>query len=234
MKIVTALRMAFKNRPWLIFFTALGGVEILILLWGLLTNHGFGRRYLLLAASTTFFLAAFAGGALTTLYGRLIAIALVFCWLGDFAGSYYFLLSIVSFLAAHLVLIAAFFLHGVEGRRLYKALAAFVLISAGIFLWLNPHLTAEFYYPVIAYIAAITLMASCAYGVRPSHTAAIIVWGACLFYLSDIFVARARFVSPGVINSIGCYPLYYSACFLFAISAAVYQTKDIDSMIPES
>ncbi|MEW6238550.1 MAG: lysoplasmalogenase [Candidatus Omnitrophota bacterium] len=225
-KIVNALRTAFKNRPWLIAFTALGGMEILVLLWGLLTNHGFGRRYLLLAASTTFILAAIAGGALSILYGRLIALALVFCWLGDYAGSYIFLLSIASFLAAHLALIAAFFLHGVERQRLFKALAVFVPISVGIFLWLNPYLTEVFYYPVIAYIVVITIMASCAFGARPSPVAAILVWGACLFYISDIFVARARFVSPGVVNSIGCYPLYYSACFLFAISPAACRNQD--------
>jgi len=43
--------------------------------------------------------------------------------------------------------------------------------------------------------------------------------GAVCFYVSDIFVARGQFIGPSPWNAFGCYPLYYGACFLLALSA---------------
>ena len=46
----------------------------------------------------------------------------------------------------------------------------------------------------------------------------ILIPGAILFYVSDIFVARQRFVSAGYSNSILGLPQYYTAVWCFAVS----------------
>jgi hypothetical protein len=40
--------------------------------------------------------------------------------------------------------------------------------------------------------------------------------GALLFYLSDLLVARDRFVRPGIVNRVVGLPLYYAAQLLLA------------------
>jgi uncharacterized membrane protein YhhN len=42
--------------------------------------------------------------------------------------------------------------------------------------------------------------------------------GAVMFAVSDIFVARDRFVSPSVANRLWGLPLYYAAQLIFALS----------------
>jgi hypothetical protein len=42
--------------------------------------------------------------------------------------------------------------------------------------------------------------------------------GAILFFVSDIFVARWKFVDTSGINALFCYPMYYTACVLLALS----------------
>ena len=48
----------------------------------------------------------------------------------------------------------------------------------------------------------------------------MVLAGAVLFFLSDLGVARDRFVSPGVWNRAVGLPLYYGAQLLLAASVA--------------
>ncbi|OQB99469.1 MAG: YhhN-like protein [Candidatus Hydrogenedentes bacterium ADurb.Bin101] len=45
--------------------------------------------------------------------------------------------------------------------------------------------------------------------------------GALIFLISDIFVARWKFVDPSAINAFFCYPLYYISCALIALTISV-------------
>ena len=101
-----------------------------------------------------------------------------------------------------------------------------VLAASGgvVWRWLAPRLD-EMALPVLAYIVVISIMAVGAFGVAgnaaiPAPVRFSVLGGAVLFYLPDIFVARQRFVVNAAINRWAGLPLYYSAQFLLALSAA--------------
>jgi uncharacterized membrane protein YhhN len=80
--------------------------------------------------------------------------------------------------------------------------------------------------PVIFYIAVITSMVIAAGSVlldtELSRNARFMVFsGALLFYLSDIFVARNRFLGKAFINRLLGLPLYYTGQFLLAFSVGL-------------
>ncbi len=73
--------------------------------------------------------------------------------------------------------------------------------------------------------AAAIPMVVAAVGSRPGAGYGLIALGAVIFFVFDIFVARGKFVAPGSINTVICYPLYYSACLLLAHSVRIHQPK---------
>ena len=75
--------------------------------------------------------------------------------------------------------------------------------------------------PVLAYVVIITLMVALASGMSWRWGMWAAVLGALIFYVSDIFVARERFVSPGPINGLIGLPLYYAGQLLLAWSAGM-------------
>lgn len=77
-------------------------------------------------------------------------------------------------------------------------------------------------FPVLVYIVAISLMAMFAAGVREGHGGLLILLGAVAFYVSDIFVARWKFVDTSSVNAYFCHPLYYAACLMLAFSVLAY------------
>ena len=80
--------------------------------------------------------------------------------------------------------------------------------------------------PVLTYLVAISLMVALGYGAMsaalargvPAPISALLLIAPLAFYLSDLAVARDRFVSPGLVNRICGLPLYYAAQILFAVS----------------
>jgi uncharacterized membrane protein YhhN len=194
------------------------------------------------AASTGFIATALAAGATDTTFGIWVLVALCLGWLGDIAlvsaRRTWFLLGLGSFLLSHLAYIGAF-----STERPHALVA--VLVAAGLLVpaglvgrWLWPHLGADMRGPVVAYIAVITAMVAAAAGavagIGPALPATAVlttgeptarwVWqtavmaAAVAFYLSDVSVARDRFVAPGFGNRIWGLPLYYAAQLLFALS----------------
>jgi uncharacterized membrane protein YhhN len=80
--------------------------------------------------------------------------------------------------------------------------------------------------PVVAYILVISAMLAAATNFgwvwrSAGPAAAMAVSGALSFYLSDLFVARDRFVSTGIQNRYAGLPLYYAGQFLLAYSTAM-------------
>jgi uncharacterized membrane protein YhhN len=75
--------------------------------------------------------------------------------------------------------------------------------------------------PVIAYIVVISVMVILAFGTINGARNWLIPIGATLFFVSDLFVARNRFVSPGIVNPSLGLPLYYTAQVLLALSVSV-------------
>jgi uncharacterized membrane protein YhhN len=81
--------------------------------------------------------------------------------------------------------------------------------------------------PVLVYVMAITVMISGAWSVLGDFyltgLGQIMVFvGAVCFYVSDVFVARDRFLKKKFINRLIGLPLYYSGQFLLAFSVGFF------------
>ena len=174
-------------------------------------------------ASVGFLVTAISAGATESLYGRLVLLALGLCWLGDVllisttqAG---FLAGLFSFVAGHLAYMAAFTTAGVHPYALLGLCVGLCVPAAVVHRWLRPHLPDYMVWPTRAYIAVITCMvaaAGAAWATQPYAWRAPV--GAVLFYLSDLCVARHRFVTPQWRNKLFGLPLYYVAQLLLACS----------------
>lgn len=196
--------------------TALG---VTGLLFGPRPPVAMGRTAYVLVASTGFLGAALTAGALRTVYGRWMLVGLVGCWAGDVLGrEVSFTSSAVAFLLGHLAFMMGFSTMGIRAVHFLRAGGAALVASLAAVAWLAPHLEAADYALVLPYVAVITAMVACAGGVwarPPGHLAAV---GAVVFYISDLFVARWQYVGGGWENGLFCYPLYYTACLLLALS----------------
>jgi len=181
-----------------------------------LARRGDIARPLAVTASTCFVLIAVVGGGLRFNYGRWVLLALGLCWLGDVIGPGNFMAGLVAFLLAHFAFMGAFYTRGLATAKALWALAVVLAASAGALHWLLPHVAGNDKVLVAAYAGAIGLMVVFAGGACHGRAGRLSLIAAVVFYVSDLFVARWRFVSPGRINALFCYPLYYSACILFA------------------
>lgn len=176
-------------------------------------------------ASAAFVWFALASGALLSWYGHLVLVALVLCLVGDLfllatRRGALFQAGIAAFLLGHLVFALAFLQlpHTTGGI----ALGALVMLAfaAATLRWLGPHLPGPFVWPVRAYVAAIWAMVSLAIAASVGAASPLIGLAAAGFALSDVSVARDRFVAPGFGNRLWGLPLYYLCQLLLAGSVA--------------
>ncbi len=163
-------------------------------------------------------------------YGFILA-GLLFCMAGDvflifFLSRKLFMVGLVSFLAGHILYNIAFFSMGSPGPLTVIIAMLCIAIGVAVFLWLRPYLGAMII-PVIAYIAIISMMvigaASLVGNEHLNFTGrALVFCGAILFYVSDIFVARHRFVKKEYLNRLAGLPMYYAAQFMIAYSIGFF------------
>lgn len=172
-----------------------------------------------MAASSGFLALAWQAGAFKSAFGVALFAGLVLSWWGDlfllFPG--YFLWGLVAFFLAHVAYSAAFLLHGLHWGWVAAAL---MLLAVPLFLlyhWLMPHV-GSLRIPVQAYMAIISLMTVLGCGTAGRRGTLLILTGALLFFASDIFVARGRFVQPGPLNGLIGLPLYYFGQLALAYS----------------
>lgn len=180
---------------------------------------GLGKYSLVckMIASTGFIAMAVAAGGLETAYGKAVLLGLFFSWWGDlFLGmSGWFLFGLVAFLLGHLCYSAAFLVHGVDWKWVGTAALGVAVVAGGVSVWLGDK-PGELLYPVYAYMLVISSMVALSFGTRGLGASWWLVAAAVLFYVSDLFVARSRFVSPGAINGVFGLPLYYGGQIVFA------------------
>jgi uncharacterized membrane protein YhhN len=176
--------------------------------------------------SALFITAALAGPHPETVYFRWILAGLFLCMAGDVCLIFFFqrkafLGGLVAFLAGHVCYTVAFFtLAGGAGSWVFIALT--LAVSAGVFFKLRPHL-GKMVVPVFAYVVIITAMVIGAAALAATETLrfqgrVFALWGALFFYVSDIFVARHRFVAQAFANRAAGLPLYFAGQFLIAFS----------------
>ncbi len=129
---------------------------------------------------------------------------------------------LVSFLLGHIFYLICFFHTAPPTTSVLWGALPVIIASLLIFLRLKPHL-GDMTIPVLAYIVVITIMFCGAFSVLLEPGLALtgrllVIFGAILFYLSDLFVARDRFVKKESVNRILGLPLYYGSQFLLAFS----------------
>jgi uncharacterized membrane protein YhhN len=179
---------------------------------------------LIFVASTGYLAIAVTRGPFGGWYGRFILLGLVGCWCGDMLGPRNFLAGLAAFLLAHFGFIGAFCANGIRRKRMLWAMPVLALVMASVLAWLLPHVPAADLGPVVAYITVISLMVLFACGTAHNSVGRWALLGAVLFYFSDIFVARWRYVDPSPINGNICYPVYYAACIVLAMSVTTAKT----------
>jgi uncharacterized membrane protein YhhN len=159
-------------------------------------------------------------------YYHLLLIGLIFCLGGDvflaLPQEKMFLSGLVSFLLGHVFYVLCFFYTAAISQWTWIGCLAGVLVSGLVFVWLRPHL-GSMLVPVFAYIVVISVMVVGAWTVlgdaRLNFAGRLLVFtGAVSFYLSDLFVARDRFLKTEFTNRLIGLPLYYVGQFLLAFS----------------
>ena len=178
-------------------------------------------------ASLGFMATAVAGGALESTYGLAVLAALALCLVGDLLlipkGSRpAFLAGLVSFLLGHVGYCVAFAQLGLSNRGLAAAVPL-VLVGVFVLRWLMPNVETRMRAPVLAYVLVISCMVTLAAGAGVHTASWTLPLGAVLFYLSDLAVARDRFVSRGFVNRAWGLPLYYGGQLVLAASVAGIQ-----------
>jgi uncharacterized membrane protein YhhN len=199
------------------------------------------RRYLKMAAATGFVAVALSGGALDTTFGSIMLVGLALSWIGDlaltYAGRTAFIAGLSAFFSAHVVYSVAFAVpdatgfydRGIDWRIVASAGLLLAAIGFAVARRLLPRVPRELRWPVAAYIVVISVMVAFAVGHMIIRTGPLTIWsqaldwrivaGAILFYVSDLAVARDRFVTPGIANRMWGLPAYFSGQFLLAWAA---------------
>ena len=175
-------------------------------------------------ASTCFLGLALILGATKTAYGWWILVALALGWIGEVAliGSTrsWFLTGLIAFLFGHLLYVVAFLVAGLSTGPTVFAAGAALVAAWGVFRWLRPYLPSAMVSPVVAYVVIILAMVATTVGATAAGATPLILLGAAAFYISDLAVARDRFVAPGFANRIWGLTLYYLGRLLPAWSVA--------------
>ena len=133
-----------------------------------------------------------------------------------------FFFGLASFLAGHLFYIICFFYTSPPSGLVLLIGLPTAIAGSWIFLRLTPHL-GDMMMPVFVYIIVITIMVCGAFSILFKPELALpgrllALFGALAFYVSDLFVARDRFVRKGAINRILGLLLYFGGQFMLAFS----------------
>ncbi len=193
-----------------------------------------GRQLSKLSASLCFVLLPLAGNAFADRlddhgYATLMMAGLILGAIGDAAllahGSTGFLIGLGSFLLGHIAYAVGFSrcLHSASVSSSTMMMWAIPVGAGAIALrWLWRHL-GNMRIPVIAYVSVITAMMLAAIavfhdGARTATFRYLVGIGATLFFISDLAVARDKFVAPGWRNKAWGLPAYYAGQLLLAWS----------------
>jgi uncharacterized membrane protein YhhN len=172
-------------------------------------------------AAAGFLGAAWANGALATPYGTWIGIGLALSWVGDVLlipkeRPRAFLAGLGAFLLGHVAYTIAFAVRGLDVPTVAVAMVAVFALGAGALRVLLSYVQPAMRRPVLAYVVVISAMLVTAAGTVGHAGMPAIFAGAFAFYLSDLAVARQRFVVRSFTNKAWGLPLYFAAQLLLA------------------
>lgn len=165
----------------------------------------------------------FAGGPSRDVYWWIVA-GLLLGEVGDvallFSGHAAFLAGLSAFLAGHIAYVIAFAILVLPSEWSGVSMFAVGAFGVGSLVWLFPHL-GPMRVPVISYIVVLCTMvvaASALPGRVPGGWAFAV--GAALFAISDLAVARERFVADTFTNKAWGLPTYYAGQLCMAWASA--------------
>lgn len=177
-------------------------------------------------AAAAYVWAAVAWGAVESTYGRWVLVGLVFCWWGDILlipkrRRSWFRAGILAFLIGHLAYITAFLQLpiGMLGLLLGNLMAGG--LAWVVWAWLGPRLSADYRRLVAVYVIVICVMLVAAFAAADGVDRWTIALGAGMFAVSDVSVARDRFVAKAFLNRAWGLPLYFAAQLILASTVAV-------------
>lgn len=176
-------------------------------------------------ASATFIALALHLGALETVYGNWLLLGLCLSWLGDLLlipkeRKELFLAGIGSFLLAHVAYSIAFLSLGFDAPVFFLASLLALVLAVLLYRWLARGLSGLFVIFVPLYLVVIMVMVVFSLSTTVVTGDFMLLLGAVLFAISDVSVARDRFIAPGFINRLWGLPLYYIAQIILALSVA--------------
>jgi len=180
------------------------------------------RAVFKLSASSIFIWEGIERGLVDDAAGVWIFAGLVGCFVGDAAllsrAKRAFLVGLGAFLLGHLLFAVGFAARGPIWQHSAGALAVLVAPAVVVHRWLMPHVEAAMRGPVLAYMTVITVMLALAVGLATATTAWPLLGGAALFYISDLAVARDRFIEESEFNHLWGAPAYFLGVWLLAHS----------------
>jgi uncharacterized membrane protein YhhN len=193
---------------------------VLLLLRAIRDSSPLQRLYKMIAA-TGFVSVAVEVGATDSDFGRVMLVGFVLSWIGDLMLTYHssqaFIGGLGAFLLAHVAFAVAFSVRGLDSSGPVVIVAIAVASAAIVVIRrLVPFVGSSLRAPVLAYIVAISAMVLLAFASAASEADWRLPAGALAFYLSDLAVARDRFVAGGPVNRYWGLPLYFGAQLLLA------------------
>ncbi len=199
---------------------------VLALLVAELRDDARAQRFFKPMAALGFVLLAIHVGALESFYGQIILAGLVACALGDVLllsrnSEKLFMAGMVGFAAGHIAYITAM-MRISKNPEYIIFIGAFPVLFGSLFIWwIEKYLDKSMRVAVMVYGLIIIIMVVRSLGI--THTGAFIYlpFAAIMFAISDMFVARDRFVTRDPKNALAITPLYFGAQALFALSTQI-------------
>jgi len=213
--------MVYVLSLYAVLVAALTGAEVL--------ERPMAQRVMKPAAALGFILIAAMSGALDHSYGQIIFAGLIACAIGDILllsrkSHRLFLAGMAAFALGHVAYLQAFIPLQVDRDFISRPSqgAVTVVVSFAVLAWLIPHLPKKMRLVVPIYVIIILLMVIMALGLPLEGPLAFAMVGAVLFAISDIFVARDRFILRNPKNALAITPLYFGAQALIGLSTRAF------------
>lgn len=188
-------------------------------------NFKIGEYIFKPVAALSFVFISFKLGALESGYGCLILFSLALCAVGDILLlnrklKISFFCGMLVFAIAHLLFSLAFIKSSTfDFASLVTFLPLIMILGCINFMYLLPRVPHKFKPFILLYGLAIFMMITSAYTFM--YEQKLILIAAIFFVLSDIFVAKDRFIKRSTKNALLITPLYFAAQGLFAFSVSV-------------
>ncbi|XWN38514.1 MAG: lysoplasmalogenase [Balneola sp.] len=198
-------------------------VACIALLFAEKHDNKLGKWIFKITASSAFVLIALTLADIYSSFSNWMLIGFLFSFFGDVFliksnKSIFFKSGVVSFACAHIAFIIAFISIGSFGILFLLSTTAAIILMIYSYVWLKPKVNADFMVLVAIYILIIgSMCALSGYAWEGIYRNGVLV-GAFLFAVSDLFVAKEKFIKTEFRNKLIGLPVYYIAQIFLALS----------------